>query len=267
VITRAVTTWATLGIFAFATGAMGLKRAHPVALAAVPVRYVEGTVHGFLELSTGEGALLAHGDLLQIAKNDGIASRMVFHLPNGSVFEESVSFTQQGVFAMQNYHLVQSGPAFEADLDATLSRSGAYTVKARSHKDGKDREFAGTLNLPTDTYNGMVGTIAKNISSRDKTTIHFVTFTPEPRVIALELSPTGTQHVNLGKHEETAVDFLIKPQLGFMLHLEAKIAGKLPADSHVWIITDDVPAFVRSEGPMFSGPVWRLALTSPRWPQ
>ena len=33
-------------------------------------------------------------------------------------------------------------------------------------------------------------------------------------------------------------------------------------------ILDDVPAFVRFEGPLFTtGPVWRIELTSPHWPE
>ena len=51
--------------------------------------------------------------------------------------DERVTFTQDGVFAMQSYRLVQSGPAFANDIDVSLSRAGAYTIKARAHKDGK----------------------------------------------------------------------------------------------------------------------------------
>jgi len=47
--------------------------------AQVAVRFPEGTVHGFLELRTRGGELLAHGDLLQTVAGDGIASTMVFH--------------------------------------------------------------------------------------------------------------------------------------------------------------------------------------------
>lgn len=88
------------------------------------MRFAEGMVHGFLDLTTQAGAPLAHGDLLQISRNDEMASRMIFHFGDGSVFEEAVTYTQQNVFTMMTYHLVQSGPAFADDLDATLSRSG-----------------------------------------------------------------------------------------------------------------------------------------------
>jgi hypothetical protein len=263
VIGKSTGVWVAMGIVAFGTGAISHDHAKPLPSNSVPVKYIEGTVHGFLELTTDAGALIAHGDLLQTSRNGGIMSRMIFHLAQGSVFEETVAFTQHDIFAMQTYHLVQSGPAFDEDLDASISRTGSYVVRTKSHKDGKEKEYEGSLNLPGDIYNGMVTTIAKNVSTQQSTMVHIVAFMPEPKIIEIELAPSGAQRVKLGKHEEAAVNFTIKPKLGFLLHLGAKLTGKLPPDSHVWIVTDDVPAFVRSEGPLYTGPVWRIALTSP----
>ena len=256
-----------MGLVAFGTGAISNERERPVVGAGVPVRFTEGTVHGFLELTTEAGAFLARGDLLQVARNGGVESRMVFHFENGSVFEESVTYTQHDVFTMETYHLVQSGPAFENDLDATLSRGGNYVVRTKAHKDGTENEFAGSIAMPGDVYNGMVVTIAKNSSAEHVTTVHAVAFLPEPRLVAVELTPSGAQRVALGKHEETAVDFLVKAKLGFFLHLGAKLTGQLQPDTHVLIVTDDVPAFVRSDGPMYTGPVWRIALAAPSGPR
>jgi hypothetical protein len=259
--------WAALAAVAFGTGAMSNMRAPggpAPAPSGVPVHYTEGTVHGFLVLTTDDGTVIAHGDLLQLVANDGIASRMVFHFGDGSVFEESTTFTQQGSFVLKNYHLVQSGPVFADDLDATLSHSGAYTVKTKSHKDGAAHQYDGTLTMPGDVYNGMVPVIVKNVSTRQNTSVHMVAFSPEPRLITLELAPSGaTEKAHLGGHEENEVNFTLKPQLGFLLHIAAKLTGKMPPDSHVWIVTDDVPAFARSEGPLYTGPVWRIALASP----
>jgi hypothetical protein len=102
------------------------------------------------------------------------------------------------------------------------------------------------------------------VSTRQNTSVHMVAFTPEPRMITLELAPSGvTEKAHIGGHDETEVNFALKPQLGFFLHLGAKLTGKMPPDSHMWIVTDDVPAFARSEGPLYTGPVWRIALASP----
>jgi len=255
-----------LALMAVFSTTMAQERERRVESAAVAVRYAEGMAHGFLELRTATGALLAHGDLLQVARDREIERRMAFHFSDASVFEEAVTFTQHSVFTMQNYHLVQSGPAFADDLEVTLSRSGQYVVKTKSHKDGREKQYTGKLDLPPDVYNGMVITIAMNLAPRDTQTVHIVAFTPEPRLIGLEIAPSGSQRVMLGQHAETAVHFKLKPKLGALLKVFATLMGKAPPDSDTWIISDDVPAFVRFEGPLYSGPVWRLDLTSPTWP-
>jgi hypothetical protein len=258
--------WMTLALLAVSLTAMAQHAERRIEPAAIPVRYSEGTVHGFLELRTETGALLAHGDLLQVARTGEIQSRLVFHFSDASAFEEAVTFTQHGVFKMEKYHLIQSGPVFADDLEVTLSRSGQYAVKTKSHRDGKEKAYTGELDLPPDVYNGMIIIIAKNLVAHDTQTVHIVAFTPEPRLIGLELAPSGSQRVMLGGHAETAVHFTLKPKLGAFIKLFAKLLGKAPPDSHAWIVTDDVPAFVRFEGPLYSGPVWRMNLTIPRWP-
>ena len=241
--------------------------AHEVEDAGVPVRYAEGTEHGFVELRTAAGAVLAHGDLLQVPRDRAMESRLLFHFPDGSVFEETVMYTQHDVFTLQSYHLVQRGPAFADDLDATLSRSGRWVVKTKSHKDGEVEQHTGTLELPPDIYNGMIITIAKNLVPRASHTVHVVAFTPKPILIGLEIVPTNLQRLLIGQHAETAVHFKLKPKLGTALKFFANLAGKAPPDSDIWIISDDVPAFVRFQGPLYSGPVWRIDLTSPSWPR
>jgi hypothetical protein len=250
-----------LAFLAVCTAALTQQPARRVSPAAIGVRYSEGTVHGFVELRTAADSLLANGDLLQVPGDSGIDSRLVFHFADSSVFEETVSFTQHGVFTMQTYHLVQSGPAFAEDLEVTLSRSGHYVVKTKSH------QYTGSLDLPPDVYNGMIITIAKNLPPQTGATVHVVAFTPKPFIISLEIVPSGSQRLLLGHHTETAVRYALKPKLGVVLRFFAQLKGQSPPDSHLWIITDGVPAFVRSEGPLYTGPVWRIDLTSPSWPK
>jgi hypothetical protein len=258
--------WTAVSLLGAFPTVMAQQRDRRVEPAAIPVRYSEGTLHGFLELRTATGTLLAHGDVLQVARETGIESRVVFHFLDASVFEETVTYTQHGVFTMEKYHLVQSGPAFADDIEATLSRSGQYLVRTKAHKDGKEKEYSGTIDLPPDVYNGMVITIAKNLVAHDTQTVHIVAFTPQPRVIGLEFAPSASPRVMLGQHAETAVHFTLKPKLGALLKLFATLMGKAPPDADAWIVTDDLPAFVLFEGPMYSGPVWRLTLGSPNLP-
>jgi len=230
-----------------------------IAPAALPVRWSEGTVHGFLELRTAAGELLAHGDLLQAPRDSDIESRLIFAFPDGSKFRETVRFTQHQVFVLKSYRLEQHGNAFAAELDATVDGNGEYVVTTTPHKDGKERRYTGKLDLPADVYNGMIPVIAKNISAEQSHTVHVVAFTPKPLVIPLEFVPSGT--------EQGALHFTLKPRLNVLQKIGAALKHQTPPDSHLWIVTEGVPAFVRFEGPMYSGPVWRIDLTGPRWPR
>jgi len=245
---------------------IGMAAAHPAAQpVGVSVRYTEGTVHGFLELRTESGTLLAHGDLLQVARGTEVESRALFHFSDSSVFDETVRFTQDSVFTLESYALVQSGPAFTDDLSATLTRSGQYTVVSRSHHDEDVKRYSGTLDLPADVYNGMVITIAKNLLTGGVHTVHMVGFTPAPHLVELELSPSASRPVMLGDHPEAAVRFTLTPRLGGLLSIVAALSGRTPPPSTLWIVTDEIPAFMQFEGPLYAGPVWRLTQTSPQW--
>jgi hypothetical protein len=238
------------------------------AAAPVAVRFVEGVTHGFLVLRDVSGGLLASGDLLQVQRSGQIESRMVFRFKDGSVYDETVVFTQERIFTMQSYHLVQRGPAFSDDTEISLERaSGKYRVRTKARKDGQEEVLNGTLELPPDVYNGMVITVAKNLPKGATETVHIVAFTPTPRLIQLEFAPEGEQKVMVGELGKTATRYVLKPRLGIWLKLFATLLGRAPPDSHAWIIKDEIPAFVRFEGQLAAmGPVWRIETISPRWP-
>ncbi len=233
----------------------------------VAVRYSEGTAHGFLHLTTAGGQHLASGDLLQVPRDRHIRTRMVFHFADSSYFEETVTFTQHDVFRLLSYHLVHRGPSFPADLDASFEANGHYVVKATSHDDGKVEQYEDTLDLPADVSNGLPIVLLKNLVPDEARTVHIVAFTPKPRLIGLELTPVAKHHVLDVKRRESVVEYALKPKLGLITGLFAKLLAKTPPDSHVWIVTEGVPAFVRFEGPLYMGPVWRIDLTAPHWPE
>jgi hypothetical protein len=140
-------------------------------------------------------------------------------------------------------------------------------VNTKAHKDGREQELNGTLTLPPDVYNGMVITVAKNLPKGASETVHIVAFTPTPRLIQLELAPAGNQKVLVGELEKTAIHYVLKPRLGTWLKLFATLLGRVPPDSHAWIISNELPAFVRFEGQLVTmGPVWRIEMANPRWP-
>ena len=245
----------------------GLLWPHFAAAAPVSVRFAEGVSHGFLTLRTADAAQIATGDLLQFVRRGEVESRMVFIFKDGSVLDETVVFTQQRVFTMKSYRLLQKGPAFAEDTEISLERaSGKYRVKTTARRDAGEEVLEGTLEMPADTYNGMVITVAKNLAKGASATVHVVAFTPTARLVPVELAPAGEQKVMVGLLTKSATRYVFKAKPGPWISVLATVLGRMPPDSHAWILTEEVPAFVRFEGPLHpAGAVWRIELTSPRW--
>jgi len=257
--------WAAHGLLVLLTV---LLWSGPLAAAPVPVRFVEGSAHGFLVLRTVNGDLIAPGDLVQVIRGGEVESRLVFHFKDGSMFDETVVFSQDKVFVMQSYHLVQRGPLFTEDTEVWLERApGKYRVKTNARKDGLEKILEGALDLPSDVYNGMELTVAKNLRDAGEI-VHVVAFTPKPLLIQVKLAPAGEHKVMVGDLEKTAIHYVFQPELGKWREFFATLLGRMPPDAHAWIVTDTVPAFVRFDGPLYTtGPVWRIELISPSWPE
>ncbi len=230
------------------------------------MRFAEGSIHGFLVLRTQDGQFLAQGDLLETVRGAEIHKTTVFRFKDGSLFEETVVFSQQGVYTLKSYRLEQRGPAFKEDTKIFLERAtGRYRVEATARKGGPAKVLEGKLDLPPDVYNGMITTVVRDLPKGTGETVHYVAFTPEPKIIQLDITPAGGQKIMVGDVPATAIHYVLKARLGPVVKILAKLLGRLPPDGHVWIVDGDVPAFVGFEGQLGSpaDPIWRIELVSP----
>src|SRR6266545_4613440 len=101
----------------------------PLEAAPVEVRLVEGTAHGLLLVRSVSGEIVGYGDFLQTAHRDRVESRLVLRFKDGSLHDETVAFSQQRVFTLLNYRLVQRGPSFPETLEVVLDqKTGSYMV-------------------------------------------------------------------------------------------------------------------------------------------
>jgi hypothetical protein len=247
---------------------VGLLCPAPTSADPVAVRYREGVVHGFLALRSTEGALLASGDLTQVAQGDRVTSRLVFHFKDGSLQDETAVFTQRGQFRLISDHLVQKGRAFERPLDMRIDGpSGQVTVRYLD-EDGQEKIENERLELPPDLANGLIITLLKNVRRATMpATFSFVAATPKPRLVKLKITAAGADPFSVAGSGRRATHYVIKADIGGLAGLIAPFLGKEPPDSHVWILEGEAPAFVRSEATLFmGGPLVRTDLTSPAWP-
>jgi hypothetical protein len=234
----------------------------------VAVRYPEGVSHGFLVLRTQDGKPIADGDSTQVAQGDRVTNRMRFRFKDGSIYEETTVFSQHGTFRLLSDHFSQKGPTFKRPMETAIdATSGQVTV--RYTDDGKEKVVTERLELPADVANGILFTLLKNIQrSAPRTTVSYVAATPKPRLVNLEIIPQGQKPFSIGSYSHKAIHYVVKVKIGGVAGLVAHLMGKQPPDTQAWVLSDDAPAFVRSDGPLYGdGPIWRMELAVPAvWP-
>jgi hypothetical protein len=225
---------------------------------SVRVRFAEGVTRAFPVLRSIKGEKIAQGELVQVARGDRVESRLLFRFTDGSSYDETVVFSQQRVFALLSYRLIQRGPSFPESLDAFVDReSGRYEVRYKADLDSPEQLVRGSITLPEDVYNGMLLTMLKNLEQGESTTVQIMAFLPKPRLVKMLLRPAAEDMVLVSDVAVRSTRFVMKPELGLFASL---LLVDLP-EVKCWIAAGDAPGFLRFEGPLyFMGPVWRIEL-------
>ena len=166
----------------------------PLAADPVPVRRTQETFHGFLVLKTPEGRTLATGDLVQVAHEDRVTSRLTFHFGDGSLDDEVAIYTQHKVFQLISDHHFQRGPSFPKPLDMSIdARSGQIT----SRDDQKITQ--GHIDLDPDICNGLpLCPITEPRSNRPSDPPFDGGADLQTRLVHIVIAPDGNDSVSIG---------------------------------------------------------------------
>jgi hypothetical protein len=62
----------------------------------IPVRYPQGSIHGYLALKTLDGVSIATGEVTQTVRGSRVTSRITFHFRDGSIDDERTVFNDVG---------------------------------------------------------------------------------------------------------------------------------------------------------------------------
>jgi len=235
----------------------------------VPVRHMEGRIHGFLVLRDLQDNLLASGTLVQTAVGTRVTTELSFRFKDGSVHQETAVFSQRRMFQLLTYRLVQKGPAFKRAMNVSLNVSTGQVTIQYADDDGREKTISDHVKMPEDLANGLVPTLLGDIDAKaQKTTVSMLVATPKPRIVKLEISPAGEDSFSFGGTRAKALRYVLKVDIGGISGVIAPIVGKQPPDTHFWMVGGQAPGFLKSEGPLFQdGPIWRIELSSPVWPK
>lgn len=241
------------------------------SLSAAPIRvkYKEGVTHGFLTLKTLDGTPVALGDSTEVVRGNEVISHLSYHFNDGSLQQEDLVFSQKSTFRLVSYHRIQKGPSFKNEEELSIDgRSGQVKVRYVDDK-GKEKDENEKMKLPDDLANGLVLTLAKNISEEaPKTEVSYLVATPKPRIVKLQIYPAGIDPFTLQGVKREAQHYDIKVDIGGISGLIAPLLGKQPPDSHMWISRGEAPTFVKSITLSYlGGPMWQTELLSPVWPE
>ena len=233
----------------------------------IPVKYPEGTTHGFLIVRALDGKELGAGDLVELAEGDHMSVRLTFHFKDGSFYDETTKFSQRGAFRLISDHLVEKGPAFPQAIDATIDAAQGHVAVKYIDK-GKEKTATKQMRIPPDAANGLVSIFARNITSTSPPrTVSIVATNPKPQLVQLIITPDGSETVPFGNLKRKAVRYRVKVHVGGVVGAVAKIAGKIPSDSFLWMTDGDAPAFLKAQQPLQGGPVCTIELAVPAMPQ
>ena len=241
-----------------------LLSAVPASAAPIAVRIPEGNSHGFVDFYAGSRKI-GHGELVQFRRGKELENRLTVAFDDGSLYDETVIFTQARVFRLRSYRLRQEGPSFPEASEVSFDAEGRY--RARVRKAGSEEESAeGHIDVPPDVYNGLTSTLLKNLAPGATAEVHQLAFTPKPRLLNARLVPDRDDKFLVGRETRIATRYRIGLSVAGVAGVVAMVIGKDPPDVYYWIAQGTAPTFMRFEGPLTAdGPVWRAELGPPRW--
>jgi hypothetical protein len=252
----------------YAAAAVSLLFAISAFSDPVPVRQVQGFIHGYVILKDLSDKILASGDVTQLPAGNRVTTITSLRFKDGSLYEEHAVYSQRRVFQLLSYKQVQKGPAFKTPQTLSFDASTGNVNIAYLDKDGKEKRADKHLQLPTDLANGILSMLMSEIDPKAETMLSMLVSTPEPRVVKLKVSALGPETFSVGGSTATATHYIVKIDIGGVTGVVAKVAGKQPPPIQMWAAAGNSPIFLKSEGPLYEdGPVWRIELASPVWPK
>jgi hypothetical protein len=227
----------------------------PVHADPIRVEQTQGIARGFLTLHSPEGKLLAHGDLIQTAHGDRVTVRLVFHFLDGSLDEETTIFTQRETFHLVSDHHVQRGPFFPKPSDVLVEAATGTVTSRTPGKNGKEKVEVEHMDLPPDTYNGLVCTIMVGLAKGAPAfkIAYIVPNGSKARLVHLAIAEDSEHPFNVTGLTHMARIYRVHVDIGGLAGVIAPAIGKQPADIFIWIFPGEAATIVREVGPLYEG--------------
>lgn len=242
-----------------------------IATSAMPdqvaVHFPQGSTNGLLLVRSVNGKAIGNGDLTETVHGDRVTCKFSLHFDDGSQYEETTEFSEKGKFRVLTYHMTQKGPSFRQAIEMTMNAETGDVSVQTTDDNGKQNSWSRQMKIPADVANGIVPFLASNLTPSDpKASVTMVAATPKPRLVQLTIAPEGTESFPLDGTKIEATRYAVKVDLGGLIGPVAKVTGRQPPDTILWVLRSKVPTFLMAQETFVGGPVCRIQLASPSMP-
>ncbi len=223
----------------------------------ISVTHIQLPRHASMVARSENGEVIAHVEFTETVQGDEVTMRLTYHFLNGSIDDETTTYSQRGTFRLVRNHHIQSGPFFTSAVDFTVEAATGMVTSRTTDEDGNIHVVSSHIGLPIDLANGFVGTLLVNVPP-DTAPFRVGILTPVfgGRLIRILISPEGKRPFQKTGQTLEATVFRIHPELGGFLGMIAALVGLQPKDVMVWVLEGEKPAVMRVVGQMSGfGPV------------
>lgn len=223
----------------------------------IAVKHIQLPMHVLMVTRSGTGKIIAHVEVTQVVQGDEVTIRRTYHFLDGSLDEDTTTFTQQGSFRLVRDHQIQKGPFFAEPEDFTVDAAAGTATTRTVDRSGKLHAATAHFDPPNDLANGMIGTLLLNVPQHAPPfRVGMLAPVNGGRLIQLLISPQSEQTVHLNGQALKARVFRVHPKLGGLLGVFAQPFGLQPKDVMVWVLEGEQPQVVRIVGQLGgSGPM------------
>jgi hypothetical protein len=223
----------------------------------ISVKHIQLPRHEFMVARSETGKIIARVEFTEDVQGDEVTMRLTYRFVDGSIDDETTTYSQQGTFRLVRNHHIQQGPFFAKPIDLAVEAATGIATSRTADKNGKIQVESEHIDLPDDLANGFVGTLLLNLAPN---TAPFRVGILAPvfggRLIRILISPEGEQPFQKTGQTFKATVFRIHPELGGILGVIAKLLSLQPKDVMVWVLEGEKPAVMRVVGQLGgSGPV------------
>lgn len=239
-----------------------------LATAAEPVRvhHMQGELHAFLLVHDEAGKLIGTADEVNMAVGRVWRSRLTIRLLDGSVDEDTATYTQASTLHLLTDRHVQHGPSFPKPVDVSINVASG-TVVFRDLAGGTAAVTSEHMDLPADLGNGIMPMVLQNLPrGAGEVKVHYLVNAPKPRLVAFAMHPDGSSEYHVGGVARQAAQLRLHVDIGGIEGMLAPLVGKQPPDMAAWLSQGDAPTLLRLRVFLYlGGPMLNLELASPQW--